>query len=157
MKRNWLMFYLANWYAFGVSGALMALQHPAGAWLADLPWGSWGTEIAQALAGGEAVSGGALWILMGASLASVGVVASLAISLSWLADQDQTRKPVSAPRAPPSQAAPPEAPLTSRAQEAVDLVEDPQLRSLIQQLNTRLGWTPAHSRIRRNHSWTDTS
>jgi|LauGreDrversion4_2_1035121.scaffolds.fasta_scaffold15191_7 hypothetical protein len=139
MKRKWLLFYLANWYAFAVSGALMALQHPSGTWLADLPWAFWGTEIAQALAGGEAVSGGALWILLGASLAALGVVASLVISLSWMADQDQARKPQALSQAPDPQAATSEAPLTPRAQEAVDLVEDPRLRSLIQQLNTRLG------------------
>ncbi len=137
MQRKWLMFYLANWYAFAVSGALMALQHPSGTWLADLPWAFWGTEIAQALAGGEAVSGGALWILMGATLAALGVVASLVISLSWLADQDSARKPQALN--PDPQTLPAEAPLTPRAREAADLVEDPQLRSLIQQLNTRLG------------------
>jgi hypothetical protein len=142
MQRKWLVFYLANWYAFAVSGALMALQHPSGAWLADLPWAFWGTEIAQALAGGDAVSGGALWILIGVSLTSLGVIASLAASLRWLVHQDpaaKARKPVSAPRASDPQVAPSEAPLTSRAQEAAELVEDPQLRSLIQQLNTRLG------------------
>jgi len=139
MQRKWLMFYLANWYAFAVSGALMALQHPSGTWLADLPWAFWGTEIAQALAGGEAVSGGALWILMGATLAALGVVASLVISLSWLADQDSARKPQAFNPAPDPQTLPAEAPLTPRAREAADLVEDPQLRSLIQQLNTRLG------------------
>ena len=137
MQRKWLMFYLANWYTFAVSGALMALQHPSGTWLADLPWAFWGTEIAQALAGGEAVSGGALWILMGATLAALGVVASLVISLSWLADQDSARKPQALN--PDPQTLPAEAPLTPRAREAADLVEDPQLRSLIQQLNTRLG------------------
>ncbi len=137
MQRKWLMFYLANWYAFAVSGALMALQHPSGTWLADLPWAFWGTEIAQALAGGEAVSGGGLWILMGATLAALGVVASLVISLSWLADQDPARKPQALN--PDPQTLPAEAPLTPRAREAADLVEDPQLRSLIQQLNTRLG------------------
>lgn len=137
MKRKWLMFYLANWYAFAVSGALMALQHPAGTWLADLPWAFWGTEIAQALAGGEAVSGGALWILMGAGLTTLGVIASFVASLSWLADHDQARKPQTSARPHPSVA--PEVPLTSRAQEAANLVEDPRLRSLIQQLNTRLG------------------
>ncbi len=139
MQRKWLMFYLANWYTFAVSGALMALQHPSGTWLADLPWAFWGTEIAQALAGGEAVSGGALWILMGATLAALGVVASLVISLSWLADQDSARKPQALNPAPDPQTLPAEAPLTPRAREAADLVEDPQLRSLIQQLNTRLG------------------
>ncbi len=139
MKRKWLMFYLANWYAFAVSGALMALQHPSGSWLADLPWAFWGTEIAQALAGGEAVSGGALWILMGASLATLGVVASLVASLSWLANPNQARTQQATPRAPDAPSVPPEAPLTPRAQEAADLVEDPRLRSLIQQLNTRLG------------------
>jgi hypothetical protein len=139
MKRKWLMFYLANWYAFAVSGALMALQHPSGSWLADLPWAFWGTEIAQALAGGEATSGGALWILMGASLTALGVIASLVVSLSWMADQDQARKPQTTPRAPDPQTLAPEPPLTLRAQEAADLVEDPRLRSLIQQLQTRLG------------------
>ena len=139
MKRKWLMFYQANWYAFAVSGALMALQHPSDTWLADLPWAFWGTEIAQALAGGEAVSGAALWILMGASLATLGVVASLVASLSWMADQDQARKEQALPRPPDPQSVPAEAPLTARAQEAADLVEDPRLRSLIQQLNTRLG------------------
>jgi hypothetical protein len=134
MKRKWLMFYLANWYAFAVSGALMALQHPSGPWLAGLPWAFWGTEIAQALAGGEAVSGGALWILMGASLAALGVVASLVASLSWLARTQQAT-----PRPTDALSAPSEAALTPRAQEAADLVEDPRLRSLIQQLNTRLG------------------
>ena len=139
MQRKWLMFYLANWYAFAVSGALMALQHPSGTWLANLPWAFWGTEIAQALAGGEAVSGGALWILMGATLAALGVVASLVISLSWLADQDSARKPQALNPAPDPQTLSSEAPLTPRAREVADLVEDPQLRSLIQQLNTRLG------------------
>ncbi len=139
MQRKWLMFYLANWYAFAVSGALMALQHPSGTWLADLPWAVWGTEIAQALAGGEAASGGALWILMGASLTALGVIASLVISLSWLADQDQAREQQATPRVPDPQTLACEPPLTPRAQEAADLVEDPRLRSLIQQLHTRLG------------------
>ncbi len=139
MQRQWLMFYLANWYAFAVSGVLMALQHPSGSWLADLPWAFWGTEIAQALAGGDSVSGGALWILLGASLVTLGVIASLVISLSWLADQDSARKPQALTQAPDPQTRPSEAPLTPRAREAADLVEDPQLRSLIQQLNTRLG------------------
>lgn len=139
MKRKWLMFYLANWYAFAVSGVLMAYQHPSDTWLADLPWAFWGTELAQALAGGEAVSGGALWILMGASLTTLGVVASLGVSLLWLADPNQARKQQAAPRTPDPQPLPPESPLTPRAQEAADLVEDPRLRSLIQQLNTRLG------------------
>lgn len=139
MKRKWLMFYLANWYAFAVSGALMALQHPSGSWLADLPWAFWGTEIAQALAGGEAASGGALWILLGASLTTLGVIASLVVSLAWMADQDAVRKQQATPRAPDPQALAPEPPLTPRAQEAANLVEDPRLRSLIQQLNTRLG------------------
>jgi hypothetical protein len=56
-----------------------------------------------------------------------------------MADQDQARKPQALSQAPDPQAATSEAPLTPRAQEAVDLVEDPRLRSLIQQLNTRLG------------------
>lgn len=139
MTRRWLAFYLANWYAFALAGVLMSLQHPGGHWLHDLPWTSWGTELGEALAGQGPVSGGALWILLGATLSAVGVLASLVVSLGWLADQDarrdRTRAAAAASGAPPAAT---EVPLSPKAQEAANLVEDPRLRSLIQQLDTRL-------------------
>lgn len=132
MRRKWLAVYLANWYAYAVAGLLMSMQHPAGSWLASLPWTTWGTELEQALAGGAAVSGGALWILMGAVLTVLGAAASMVVGLLWLA------RPAAAPVAP-AEPAPHEALLSDNARDAVALVQDPGLRSLIQQLNTRLG------------------
>ncbi len=140
MTRRWLAFYLANWYAFALAGVLMSLQHPAGHWLRDLPWASWGTELGEALAGQGPVSGGALWILMGATLCALGVLASIVVSLGWLADQEAARgqRPAAA-AAPGGQSPATEPSLSPKAREAAGLVEDPRLRSLIQQLDTRLG------------------
>ncbi len=140
ITRRWLVFYLANWYAFALAGVLMSLQPGDGRWLYELPWTSWGTQVAEALAGGEPVSGGALWILMGATLASVGVVASLVVSLAWLSDRGDTSTTQRAARRPAATPADSHAvPLSPQAREAVDLVEDPRVRSLIQQLQARLG------------------
>ncbi len=141
MQRKALALYLANWYAWAVSGILMALQHPAGSWLADLPWASWGTELGRTLTEGEAASGGAWWLLMGTLLALGGIVGSLVVSLLWLAARDEagasgTSRPGQLMSRPQETQ---EAAFTDRAQEAAGLVEDPRLRSLIQQLNTRLG------------------
>lgn len=137
MKRMWLAFYLANWYAFAVAGVLMSVQHSGGSWLAGLPWTSWGTEIGEALAGGHAASGGAWWLLLGAVLALTGVAASLVASLLWLAAHGEAGarpRPVATLPADGREAA-----FSERAREAASLVEDPRLRSLIQQLHTRLG------------------
>ncbi len=139
MKRTWLAVYLANWYAFAVAGVLLSLQRPGGSWLATLPWTAWGTEIGMALAGQEPASGGAGWILMGAALTRAGVAASVVASLMWLAANDSARTPgLQRPAAGAPEAAR-EAAFTDSAREAASLVEDPRLRSLIQQLNTRLG------------------
>lgn len=138
MKRIGLIVYLANWYAFAVSGWLMAAQDLSGTWLAGLPWTSWGTELADGLAGTQAVSGGALWLLMGVGLAIIGVLGSVAASMIWLAARSQERQPAVRPplRAPaPARAGP----LSQQSQEATALVEDPQLRALIQRLDARLG------------------
>ncbi|MEY4710652.1 MAG: hypothetical protein RIS88_102 [Pseudomonadota bacterium] len=132
MRHKWLAFYLANWYACAVAGLLMSMQHPAGSWLASLPWTTWGTEFEQALAGGAAVSGGAVWILMGALLTALGAATSLVAGLLWLS------RPAAAPTAPP-EPGPHEAPLSDTARDAAALVQDPGLRTLMQQLNTRLG------------------
>lgn len=139
MKRKALTFYLANWYAWAVAGVLMALQHPAGSWLADLPWAFWGTELGLALVGAEAASAGAWWLLMGTILVLAGVVGSVVTSLQWLAAQDDptTVRPGQAPKSVPP--APGAQTFSESAREAADLVEDPRLRSLIQQLHTRLG------------------
>lgn len=139
MKRKWLAFYLANWYAFAVAGVMMSLQHPDGSWLAALPWTTWGTELGLALAGGDAASGGACWLLMGASLALAGVAGSLVASLRWLAahdDAQSVRTQRQAANAPSGERV---AAFGDSAREAASLVEDPRLRSLIQQLNRRLG------------------
>lgn len=139
MKRKWLAFYLANWYAFAVAGVMMSLQHPDGSWLAALPWTTWGTELGLALAGGNAASGGAWWLLMGATLAFIGVAGSLVTSLQWLAAHDEAhsvRAQRQAAAAPSGERA---TAFSDSAREAAGLVEDPGLRSLIQRLNTRLG------------------
>ncbi len=139
MNRKALAFYLANWYAWAVAGVLLALQHPGGSWLADLPWASWGTELGLALAGTEAASAGACWLLMGTLLTVGGVSASVVISLQWLAIQDEG---TSVRRGPALKSVPPASATQAfddSAREAADLVEDPRLRSLIQQLHTRLG------------------
>lgn len=139
MKRKALVFYLANWYAWAVAGVLMALQHPSGSWLADLPWAFWGTELGQAMTGGEAASAGAWWLLMGTVLVIAGVAGSVVTSLQWLAAQADTAAACpgqalkSAPQPPGAQT------FSESAREAANLVEDPRLRSLIQQLHTRLG------------------
>lgn len=144
MKRKWLVFYLVNWYAFAVSGLLMSQQAASGHWLSDLPWTSWGTELVEGLGGAQAVSGDALWILMGAALVFTGVLGSVAASIVWLADpsaarmqREQRERPAheASTVTPGDQAQA----LASRSQEAAELVEDPKLRALIQRLNTRLG------------------
>ncbi len=86
------------------------------------------------------MSGGALWILMGATLCALGVLASIVVSLGWLADQEAARgqRPAAA-AAPGGQSPATEPSLSPKAREAAGLVEDPRLRSLIQQLDTRLG------------------
>ncbi len=131
--------YLVHWYAFAVSGVMLALQAAPGPWLASLPWTSWGTELADGLTRGEPVSGGAAWIALGALLAILGVCGSVVASLSWLARQADAASgrdaASSRSRAAPDTAAT----WPVRAREATDLVEDPQVRRLIQQLNTRLG------------------
>lgn len=146
MKRTALAFYLANWYALAVCGLVLALQHPSGSmaqWLADLPWTSWGTQGFEALIQGEALSGGALWLLMGASLAAVGVIGSLLASLHALTTPASATPQAKARRraAPGAINATPgdAAALSEQGDAAAGLVEDPQLRQLIQQLNTRLG------------------
>lgn len=139
MKRKALAFYLANWYAWAVAGVLLALQHPGGSWLADLPWASWGTELGLALAGTEAASAAAWWLLMGAMLTLVGVSVSLVISLQWLAMQDETTPAHRGPALKSVLPAPAMPTFEDSAREAANLVEDPRLRSLIQQLHTRLG------------------
>jgi hypothetical protein len=143
VKRAGLVFYLANWWAFVVAGLLLSLQHTGSSWLSSLPWAFWGTEIAQALAGGEAATAGAWWILMGTVLTLVGVLASLVTSLLWLAARD-VQSGAGAKRTKwaantPHEAGAREAAFSDSAREAAGLVEDPRLRSLIQQLQTRLG------------------
>jgi len=138
MMRKWLAFYIANWYALAVSAVLLSQQHPTGYWLADLPWASWGTELALGLTDREAVSGRALWLLLGTVLVCAGVIGSLVASLAWLADHAMEREspaPTAKIQAPPA----PAAALSEQAREAADLVDDPQLRSLMQRVNARLG------------------
>jgi hypothetical protein len=139
MRHKWLIVYLAHWYAWATSGVLLSLQHPTHTWLADLPWAYWGTDIGQALAGGDAASGGAWWILMGVVLTLVGAIASVVISLLWLAARDEPAQADWKSLPTPSPQGPREADFDESAREAARLVEDPRLRSLIQQLHTRLG------------------
>lgn len=136
--RYWLAFYLANWYGLAMSGWLLSQPLAWTNWLAELPWTSWGTEIAQGLTDGETVSGGALWILVGAILVSAGVLGSLMASVVWLARQAAAHEQ-SAPSPAPLPQAPRAGTLSEQAQQAAELVDDPQVRDLIRRLNTRLG------------------
>lgn len=141
MTRKWVLFYLANWYAFAASGVMLSLQSPTSDWLASLPWASWGTEWALALTQGELVSGGAAWILLGVGLTAVGAGGSLLACLLWLAREAESAATRGQRPAAPAQTrdrAGPSA-VSIQGSEAVDLVEDPRLRRLIQQLTTRLG------------------
>ncbi len=129
--RTWLVLYLVHWYCLAVSGVMLSLQIPSGSWLSGLPWTSWGTELADGLTQGDPVSGGALWIGLGALLMALGVAGSIVASLLRLA------RGVDAAAAPRRDGPP--ASLSEQAREAAGLVEDPQVRRLIQQLNSRLG------------------
>lgn len=136
MTRKWLAIYLAHWYSLTVAGLLMALQSPSARWLDELPWGSWGTEIAMTLGDGDPLSGGAAWIALGAALVVIGAGWSLWAAIAWIASSASPQtKPAEPPRREPALAGP----LSARGAEAAELVEDPQLRQLIHQLNARLG------------------
>jgi len=139
--RTWLALYLVHWYCFAVSGVLLAQQVPDATWLSRLPWTSWGTELADGLTRGDPVTGGALWIALGSLLVALGVTGSLVASLFWLIRGVNVPASARTNHAPASRPSPDSrvASLSRQAQEAADLVEDPQVRRLIQQLNTRLG------------------
>lgn len=88
---------LGHWYAFYLAVGYECLQQGGTAWLAALPWASYGTEIFAALAGEPLNPGAVLLVFLTVSM--VGTLVTLGHALRAVMAEEHAESAVTTPRA----------------------------------------------------------
>lgn len=141
------LIFLMHAYALVLSGWLMSLPLGFGSWFANLPWMYWGTDLLEAVVFRQVPQPGSVWLgllvlqlLVGSfwllSWAIFGVVALIYNAALQRVESDQAKSRRGEISHGPSASAEPEPPAASESLN--DLVNDPEIQQLMQDLEKRL-------------------
>jgi hypothetical protein len=146
LKLAWI-FYLAHAYALLLSGWLLATTvGGAAAWFANLPWQHWGTDLLEAVVYVQAPEPGSVWLALFLLQSVVGflwllswaIFEIMALIYNAAVKRVEQERSASAQTSEPSVEQPMQPSSTTQFDSINDLVEDPEIQKLMQDLEKRL-------------------